>query len=376
MIYLDNAATTGHKPAAVINAVDNALRNLCANPGRSGYKTSQKAAYMVFSAREKIADAFGAEGAEQVVFTGSCTQSINFVLKGVLKEGDHVIVSNIEHNAVMRPLVKMGISYDTAKVSLYDDDETVENFKRLINRKTKMIFTSAASNVLGRRVPIERLGKLCKTKGILLGVDAAQAAGIIPFDMQKDNIDFLCIAAHKGLYAPMGLGILLARQKIENTLIEGGTGTESINLQQPQTMPERMESGTINVPHIAGVSAGLGFVLKMGESRILRYETELINYAYKEFCKMPNLLLYTPRPKMEQYVPVLSFNVKGYTSDEVARILDEKGISVRAGLHCAPSAHKVIGTLQSGTVRIAPSVFNKPQEIETLLRVIKNIKKL
>lgn len=374
MIYFDNAATTGHKPPAVINAVDNALKNLCANPGRSGHKTSLLAANTVFAARERAAKFFGLEAAENVVFTANCTEAVNFVLKGVLEKGDHVIISNLEHNAVIRPLVKMGINYDMAEVSLYDDEKTAENFKRLIKPKTKMIFTTAASNVLGKRVPIRRIGEICQKKGILFGVDAAQAAGVVPIDMKEDHIDYLCVAAHKGLYAPMGIGVLMAFAPIKNTIIEGGTGTDSKQSTQPEGMPERFESGTVNVPHIAGCMAGIDFVEKTGIGKIFTHEMRLLAAIYDELKKMPHIILYTPRPQTEQYVPVLSFNVKGVSSEHVARLLDQNDIAVRAGLHCAPSAHKVIGTLGMGAVRISPSYFNKPQEAVRLCRVLKNIK--
>lgn len=370
MIYLDNAATTGHKPEQVIRAVEAALKNYSANPGRSGHTLSERAATAVYNAREKTAEFFGADGAEQVVFTASCTHSINCVIKGVLKGDDHIIISSLEHNAVVRPIVKSKISYDVAQVSFTDDNLTLENFRRLIRPNTRMIFVTAASNVIGKRLPLAALGRLCKERGLLFGVDAAQTAGVIPIDMKQDGIDYLCIAPHKGLYAPMGVGILIARQPIENTLVEGGTGVDSRNPYQPDTLPERLESGTLNVPGIIGVSAGLDFVKQKGVQRIYEHEIKLIRMLYKGLEAMPHIELYTQYPE-SGFAPVLSFNVSGVPSAKVAGILNKNGIATRSGLHCAPSAHKVIGTLENGTVRVCPSVFNNAREIQSLLYALK-----
>ena len=257
MIYFDNAATTGIKPPSVVAAVKYALENLSANPGRSGHQASAKAAELVYKAREKVALFFGAEGAENVVFTLNCTHSANCILKGVLRRGDHVVVSSMEHNAVVRPLVKTGVSYSVAKVSLTDDGETLKSFAQSIKPNTRLIFCTGASNVTGKILRIQRIGELCRKRGILFAVDAAQTAGVLPIDMQKQNIDFLCVAPHKGLYAPMGTGILIARKNIINTVLEGGTGTNSLELKQPPDLPERLESGTLNLPGIAGISAGM-----------------------------------------------------------------------------------------------------------------------
>ncbi len=382
MIYFDNAATTAKKPQEVMQAVINSLKSFSANPGRGGYKYSAKTADMVFAVRQKTALFFGADGPENVVFTLNCTQSINAVLKGVLKKGDHIVVSSLEHNAVMRPLKKMGITYTAAEVSLVDDDITVKNFKKAIKPNTKMVFCTGASNVLGKLLPIEKIGLLCKEKKVLFGVDAAQIAGVIPINMKKMNIDFLCVAAHKGLYAPMGLGVLICRKNIPETIIEGGTGTNSLELSQPLDLPERLESGTINVPAITGLGAGIDFLNKNGLQRLYKKENELIKVIYDSLYKNPNTELYTPSPQLWLYVPVLCFNFKGVSSSKTASLLDENFIAVRAGYHCAPSAHKQINTLESGAVRISLSAFNTLSECERFITVInsekflKNIKKV
>ena len=228
MIYFDNAATTSIKPKEVINNVNYALKNLSANPGRSGHSLSVNTALAVYNTRQKIADFFGANGGENVIFTLNCTHALNYVLKGVLGRGDHVITSDLEHNAVMRPLIKTGVNFSTFKVDFKDENKTVSELESKIKPNTKLVVCTVASNVWGKILPIEKIGKICKNKGVLFCVDAAQGAGVLPINMQEMNIDFLCVAAHKGLYAPMGIGILICQKPIENTLLEGGSGTNSV----------------------------------------------------------------------------------------------------------------------------------------------------
>ena len=373
MIYLDNAATTGRKPAQVIRAVDTALREYNANPGRSGHRASEKAAMAVYGAREKAAKMFGAQGAECVVFTSGCTYSINAVLKGVLRSGDRVLISSLEHNSVLRPLHSLGATVDIAQVSFTDDNETLEEFRRLIRPDTKLVFVTGASNVVGKCLPLAEIGALCRENGIPFGVDAAQSAGIIPIDMQKENIDYLCIAPHKGLYAPMGIGILIACREVPFTVIEGGTGTNSASPLQPDELPERLESGTLNVPGIMGAAAGMDFVGRIGQSNIHRKEIALIRKAYRGLADMPGIILYTPEPELSGWTPVLSFNIKDIPSYETAERLNKAGIAVRAGLHCAPGAHRQLGTLETGTVRICPSVFTDVSQIEYFIRTVRMI---
>lgn len=376
MIYFDNAATTGHKPIGVINAVNFALNNLSANPGRSGYKASQQAAMAVYKTRESLSDFFGADGAEKVAFTANCTASINFVLKGVLESGDHIVISDLEHNAVMRPLTAIkNVYYTEAEVSLNDDTETLKNFKKAIKPNTKMIFCTSASNVLGKTLPLKEIGKLCKKFGLLFGVDAAQGAGVIPINMKEMNIDYLCIAPHKGLYAPMGVGVLIAQKPIKRTIIEGGTGTDSKNFVQPDIMPEMLESGTVNQPAIVGTSAGIDFI-KAQHGCIYDYEMRLVNRLYNGLKSYDNAILYTnPSNVKGSFVPVLPFNIKDFSSDETAEFLNKNGFALRAGLHCAPTAHKKIGTENIGAVRFSPSVFNNEKQVDLLLKTILRLKK-
>ena len=377
MIYLDNAATSGIKPPGVINAVNVALNKYNANPGRSGYKTSMETALAIYDTRTKIKDFFGADESENVVFVPNCTYALNCVIKGVLLDGGHIVTSDIEHNAVMRPIKKLldkGAIKHTAAVTYAGDfEKTAESFENAISRDTRLVVCSHASNVTGAVNPIEKIGEICRNKGIPFAVDAAQSAGVLDINMQKMNIDYLCIASHKGLYAPMGTGILIARKPLKNTIIEGGTGSSSLSLVQPEEMPERMESGTVNVPGIFGIGAGVDFVSKKGTPKIYNHEMNLIRYLYKKFSNMGKIRLYTPFPENSKFVPVLSFNVEGYKSEQTAEYLARKNIAVRAGLHCAPTAHKKIGTELGGTVRVCPGFFNTKNDIDFLVNSIKNL---
>lgn len=374
MIYLDNAATTYPKPQSVIKAVDDALKK-SANPGRSGHSLSQNTAVSVYQVREKLKDMFSAPSVENVIFTLNCTHAINYVLKGLLKSGDRIVTSSFEHNAVMRPLEKLkkqGVHVDIAESYPDDKEATVRSFSRLINTNTKLVICTAASNVIGLKMPIKEIGMMCKQFGTSFCVDAAQLAGICDINMKECNIDYLCIAAHKGLYAPMGTGVLITKDNRLETIIEGGTGTASIILDQPNDLPEMLESGTINVPGIIGIGAGIDFVKSKGFDKIYSHEMGLVKKLYKQLKSTPGVKLYTPEPD-DNYAPVLSFNINGLNSVESASKLNSLGFATRAGLHCAPFAHKRIGTIESGTVRICPSVFTSSQDIEKFAAAVRQV---
>ncbi len=375
MIYLDNAATSGKKPRSVINAVNYALNNLSANPGRGGYETSNNAAMAVYECRKAVKEFVNAESENNVCFTMNCTHAINTVLQGVLKEGDHIITSSLEHNAVIRPIFKLflekGVRYSIATVEK-DDNTTVNNFKKLIRKNTKMIIITAASNVIGRALPLYEIGQLCKSQNILFAVDAAQAAGVLPIDMKSMNIDYLCIAPHKGFYAPMGTGILVAQKKIENVIITGGTGVNSLEMNQPEELPERIESGTVNLPCIVGIKSGIKFVQNKKPEVIYKHEMDICQRFYDQLLKN-NVKVYTERPELFRFAPVISFNYKGFNSMQVGEFLAKNGIAVRSGLHCAPLAHKQIETVETGTVRVAPSVFNMPDDTDKLIFTLKKL---
>ena len=377
MIYLDNAATTWPKPPGVAEAVVRALRKYGANPGRGGHKMSMAASGEVYRCRETAAKMFHLDDTSRVVFTLNCTMALNMVLKGILSDGGRVTVSDLEHNAVMRPLTALSPAvpiYDVAHVVPGDDEATVENFRHAIVPSTRAIVCMHASNVFGTRLPIRRLGELAREKNLLFVVDGAQSGGVLPIDMQADQIDFLCLAGHKGLYGPMGTGLLLSSGRFQlPTILEGGTGTQSLLFEQPEELPDRLESGTVNVPGICGLQAGMEWVMNHGTAGICRQETDRMTLAHDMLTRIPGIELYTPRPREDLCAPVLSINVKGLHSEETAAALNRHGIAVRAGLHCAPTAHRVFGTVQTGTVRLATSAFTTRQEIEQTCRVLAQI---
>lgn len=379
MIYLDNSATTYPKPLMVTNAINFAFRKYGANPGRSGHTLSRNCGKEIERCRETAAKFFGAHKPKDVAFTLNCTQALNMVIKGLLKPGDHVVTSCVEHNAVMRPLRKLEkmniITFTAVDVYPTDPDKTVDSFRNAINSNTALIVCTHASNVWGIRMPIERIVPLAKVYDIPILIDGAQSAGILPLNICELGIDYFCAAGHKGIYGPMGTGLLITSSG-ENldTIIEGGTGTNSMTFCQPKEMPQKFESGTPNMAGISGLRAGMEFVKSKGIEKIFLHEMNLIGYLYKKLKLIKSVELYMPEPNPKFFVPVLSFNVKGYISDEIGKILDSHGVEVRTGLHCAPAAHKFAGTLERGAVRVSPSAFTSKQDIDRLVEIVKNIK--
>ncbi len=375
MIYLDNSATTYPKPPNVIRAVNNSFSKFGANPGRGGYKMANDTATAIYNVREKLAEFFNAYNPEDVIFTKSCTEALNQVILGKLKAGDHVVISDLEHNAVLRAvkhMEKFGVNFNIFETT-NDNDKTVDNLRSAINENTKLVVCTAASNVFGIRLPIKRLSALCKVYEIEICVDGAQGAGVIPLDIKNDEIDYLCIPAHKGLYALSGLGVLISN-KAQNLepLIYGGTGFNSNSPYLPGILPERFESGTVNSIGITALGAGVDFVKSKGENKIFEYEIGEISKIYTALSNMKNISLYTPFPTKENSVPVLSFNILNNDSEEIGQKLGNMNIAVRCGMHCAPLAHHKFNT-QSGTVRVSPSVFTTKQEINLF---INNVNKL
>ena len=377
MIYFDNAATTFPKPKSVIRAVQTALETYSANPGRSGHKLAQTAGEAVYRARQKLADFFGAPGPERVIFTPNCTASLNVVLQGLLKPGDRVLISSLEHNAVLRPLHALrekGVVVDRFEAVIGDPAATLRSFLDRLNGQTAMVVSTHASNVMGAVMPIEEMGLVCQEEGIPFVVDAAQTGGVLDLDMAKMHIGYLCLAPHKGLYAPMGTGALLIADTLPRPLMQGGTGTESNNPEQPADPPERLESGTLNLPGIVGISAGLDFVNAKGRATILAHERRVIDRLYRGLNAIPGVRLYTDPPG-EAFAPVLPFNLGSENSVAVSARLSERGIATRGGLHCAPDAHKRLGTLEQGAVRVCPSAFTSPADVDALLNAVDHLAK-
>lgn len=372
MIYLDNAATTFPKPFSVRRSVNDAMANFGANPGRSGHTMALRASEEIYKCRSKIAALFNEENPENVIFTLNCTHAINIVLKGLLKKGDHIVVSDMEHNAVMRPLSVLnekGVEYSVATVSDTDPNETLNNFRNALRPNTRLVVCIHVSNVWGIKLPVERITAMCHQYDIPVLVDASQSAGMFNIDIGENKFDFVCMPGHKGLYGPMGTGVLVtAHHDKLATFIEGGTGSSSVSMQQPITPPDKFESGTPNLGGIVGLSKGIDFINSVTTEKILSHELSLMTYLYDKLSRNPKIILYAPRPDNGNCGSVLSFNVKGEDSETVAAYLNSKyGIAVRAGLHCAPMAHKHFGTDSVGAVRISPSYFTDMREINTLI---------
>ncbi|NMP36635.1 MAG: aminotransferase class V-fold PLP-dependent enzyme [Clostridiales bacterium] len=375
MIYFDNAATTWPKPPQVRETVARAIERYGANPGRSGHSFSVETAQAVYEARKNVASFFGAEAAECVAFTGNCTQSLNTAINGLARRGCHIITSCLEHNSVMRPLESLrlrGIA-DYSVAYVYDDDEmTVRSFERLIRRNTLFIVCTAASNVTGKLLPVEKLSRLAREYGLKLVVDAAQAAGVMDINVSADGIDYLCAPGHKGLYGPMGTGVLICSSNDAEPLVRGGTGSDSFSLLQPDYMPDKYESGTVNVPGILGLSSGVDFVRDKGLAKIRAHEADAVDYIRGELEKTPSVTLYGDYTN-RGYAPLLSFNINGLYSEETAMKLDAMSIAVRGGFHCAASAHRYCKTEQTGSVRVCPSYFTSKKDVKSLLISIQKI---
>lgn len=377
MIYLDNGATTFPKPTCVINAVNKAMTEFGANAGRGGHKLAIRASEEIYKCRKSIAEYYNISDIEKIIFTNNCTTALNTVIKGVLKPNDHVVISCLEHNAVVRPLEKLkkiGVTYTKANVYPFDHNKTVDSFRNAINDRTKMVICTHASNVFGFKLPIERITALCHQYNVLMCVDVAQTAGVIPINMEDSGVDFLCSAGHKGLYGPMGTGFFIINTSIiPDSLIEGGTGSNSHLTNQPEILPDKFESGTPNLPGIVGLRAGVEYI-KQRSNHIYKSEIKLIKYLYNSLKENKNLELYHDLPKENFFAPVLSFNVKNHDSEYVSAYLNKNfNIATRSGLHCCPLAHEFMGTEKQGTVRVVPSIFTTKSQIDTLIYSLRKI---
>lgn len=374
MIYFDNAATTYPKPHSVIAAMSGAMIEFGANPGRAGHRLSMKTAEAVYNAREKCASFFGAE-AENTIFMPNCTFALNTAIKGILPNGSHVVCSDIEHNAVLRPIYAMmkerGISCSFAQTGS-DDDATVREFERLISRRTKAVVCTLAGNVTGKVLPIRKIGALCKKRNICLIVDAAQGAGVLPIRL-SDGVNIICAAGHKGLYGPMGTGLMITDGKYRlKTLVEGGTGSASKEMAQPEFLPDRFESGTINTAGAISLGAGIDFIGNRGIDVIYRHEMTICRKFFEELQKNPKIRLYSDGFD-ERYAPVIPFNIGELPSEQVSAQLSGMGFCLRGGFHCAYPAHKKIGTEEQGAVRFSPSVFSTMNETLALVKAVNRI---
>ena len=375
LIYFDNAATTYPKPPSVPAAVNRAILRYGANPGRSGHNMAAETARQVYGCREKAAAFFGCQP-EQVVFTQNCTHAINSVLYGLVRRGDHVLLSDLEHNAVARcvhQLWREGICSYTVVATSEDDEETVENFRRAIRPDSRLIFCTHGSNVFGNILPIARLAALAHEQGLLFAADCAQSGGVLDIDLGTQGLDFVCLPGHKGLYGPSGTGLLLCNcEENLRPLMQGGTGNNSLELEMPAELPERLESGTVNTAGIIGLSAGLDYVKGHGCEKIYHFEMRLCRRIYEELCDVPWVRFYGPKPQKGRTLPLLSLTLGDMDGAESADWLNRKGnIATRGGFHCAKLAHEKNGTDHRGTCRISPASFNSMRDVERLCGLIK-----
>ncbi|ANA40185.1 MULTISPECIES: aminotransferase class V-fold PLP-dependent enzyme [Geobacter] len=372
-VYLDNAATSFPKPEAVYEAVDHALRRMGVGPGRGGYRRSIEATRIVFEAREAVAALLGVTDSSRVVFTHSATEALNLAVSGLLSPGDHVVTTTMEHNSLVRPLhVAAGRGVEVTRVPADRRGfVTPKAVAAAMRPNTRLVALSHCSNVTGALQPVEEIGAEVKKRGALLLVDAAQSAGMIPLDAPAIGIDLLAAPGHKGLLGPQGTGILYVAEGTELTpLMVGGTGIHSSDEEQPDAMPERYESGTLNTPGIAGLGAGVAFIARTGLSAIREREASLVRQILEGLAGMRRVTVHGPAAD-EPRGSVISFSAADMDPQSIGFRLDrDHDISVRVGLHCAPSAHRTIGTYPAGTVRVSPGFFTTDNDVEFFLRAL------
>lgn len=380
-IYLDNAATSWPKPPGVAAAMTHFIEEVGANPGRSGHRLSIEAARVVFAAREAIAEMFSAPDPLRVIFGLNITDSINLALHGLLKPGDHVITSGIEHNAVMRPLndlTEKGVVFTQARCSS-NGILDASQIELAIQPNTRMIVLSHASNVCGAIQPIREVGQIARRHALLFLVDAAQTAGVLPIDMQRDAIDLLAFTGHKSFYGPMGVGGLIVGERINPAQMhpsrQGGTGSRSEREVQPDFFPDRFESGTPNAVGIAGLLAAIKWINEQRMDEIKANEQRLCAELLQGLLCIPGVIVYGPH-SAEKQTGVVAFNIQGMEPSDVGlRLDDEFGILCRVGLHCAPSAHRTLGTLPKGNVRFGIGAFNTIEDIHQALQAVSQLAK-
>lgn len=381
-IYLDNASTSFPKPKNVSDSMYDFLTNVGGNSGRSNHTNALESNRYVFETRENIASFFNFPQIENVIFTNNITSSLNILINGILKKGDHVITSSLEHNSVIRPLWHLKesniIDLDIVKANNLGI-LNVDDFKKFIKSNTKLIVITHASNVIGTIQPIKEIGKLCKEHGIFFILDSAQSAGVLPVDFQEFNLSALTFTGHKSLLGPQGIGGFIINDelnKICNPLILGGTGSLSHALNQPDFLPDKFESGTLNIPGIIGLNEGIKFIKNEGLNTIYEHNSFLRNYLINEMLNIQNYNIYGDLSP-EKGTTCISFSHDKLDISELAFILESDfGISTRSGLHCSPLAHETIGTYPNGTVRFSIGYFNTLEEIKYTIDSLHKINNL
>jgi cysteine desulfurase family protein len=369
MVNFDNAATTFPKPESVYRAAAEAQRKYGGNPGRSGHTLSVLTSDKIYETREAAAQMFGASP-ENVSFTLNCTYALNIAVKGVVPCRGRAVISDLEHNAVARPVFarcgkrRMGIVHIAES-----DGETLKNLAKQLTPDTRAVVMTLGSNISGQITPFRLIGKLCAERKIPFIADGAQAAGILPISLKDDFINFLCLPGHKGLYGPAGTGLLISDGKYKlRPIIEGGTGSSSLELTQPDYMPDALESGTVNTSGIIALGAGIEYVRRHGTERIYAAETLLCKQFIDGISDNPKVKIY--RKPGVSYLPIVLFNIGDGDSADIAAELSDNGFCLRGGLHCAGIAHKTLGTAKTGAVRFSPGAFNTEKEVDELIKVI------
>ena len=372
-IYLDNAATSFPKPSQVTEAVEKTLRLNAANPGRGGHQLSLQAGRLVMECRETVARFFGVRDASRIAFTANATEAINLGLFGLLQPGDRVVTTSMEHNAVVRPLRALserGITVARVQADRLGVVDPAE-VRQACTDGTRLLVMNHCSNVTGTLQAIEELGPWCRSRGIVFMVDAAQSAGIFPIHVEQLAIDLLAVPGHKSLLGPPGTGFLYVRPGLElRPLLYGGTGNFSQQSTQPEEMPERLESGTLNTIGLAGLKAGIEFLEAVGLDHVRQHERDLLDRLIDGLADLPGVTLHGPLGTA-RHGGTLSFNAAPLDASLLGFRLDrEYGICCRVGLHCAPEAHATIGTLPEGTVRLSPGYFNTQDDIDRTLQAV------
>ncbi|MFY9396947.1 MAG: aminotransferase class V-fold PLP-dependent enzyme [Desulfomonilia bacterium] len=378
IVYLDNAATSWPKPPEMMEAMIRFNQSIGANPGRSGHSRSVDAGRVLLDAREALADLLGAPDMLGVVFTLNATHALNIVISGLLEEGCHAICTSMEHNSVMRPLTmarSRGVRLSVALCSGAGELDPAE-LARLIRPDTRLIVMTHASNVTGTLMPIAEVASIVREHGVPLCVDASQTAGAVPIDVEAMGIDLLAFTGHKSLYGPQGTGGLVISRGLEqriNPLMQGGTGSRSEFEVQPDFLPDKYEAGTPNAIGIAGLKAGVDFIRRRGLDAVMAHEKALTTRLISGLKAVPGVRIYGPGDARRQ-MPVVSFTLEGVAPSELALALDEEfGVMSRPGLHCAPSAHRTIGTFPEGTLRLSPGLFTTPEQIDHVVKAVDSL---
>ena len=375
MIYFDNAATTLQKPESVARAVLEAMKTF-GNPGRGVHEPAMAASRAIYDARCALARLFHGENPARIAFTANATQALNTAIKGILKSGDHVITTAMEHNSVLRPLYELAERGVELTILPADKKGRVayEAFEAAIRSNTRAIVCTHGSNLTGNLLDIGKIGEIAKAHALLLVVDASQTAGVIPIDVGKMNIDILCFTGHKGLLGPQGTGGLYVREGVEvRPLLTGGSGVQSYSKTHPIQMPTALEAGTLNAHGLAGLNAGVGYLLETGIDRIRQKELDLMWAFYEGVKEVPGITVYGDFSSRER-CPIVSLNVRDYDSSQVSDALFcEFGIATRPGAHCAPLMHEALGTHQRGAVRFSFSHYNTMEEIKTAVSALREI---